>query len=125
MKPKKAPNADIGRCPCPCCGRSVPVRRNSAGKLYLICDFRRDGLGGCGMLTPNLNDGQAWIAERMTEAGQLEAGQVAQQQPVAPAEKPTPEQESERGAAYADDATRQAQRKEKGIFAGLLDTRIL
>lgn len=122
MKVKKPPNANMGTCPCPCCGRTVAVRQNSAGKLYLLCDFRRDGLGGCGMITPNLNDGQAWIRERWTEGGAIQAEK--------PAEKPpekTPEQVNEQAQRDAEAHTGKAnqQPKQKGVFAGLLDARIL
>lgn len=122
MKPKKPPNANVGTCPCPFCGRTVPVRRNTAGKLYLLCDFRREGLGGCGMLTPNLNDGQAWILERWNEGGAIQAEKPAEKAP-----EKTPEQVAEQGnlEAPAHDRKADQQPKQKGVFAGLLDARIL
>jgi len=56
---------DIGRCPCPMCRRSVPVRKNKKGRLYLYCG-PVDGFQGCGMLQPNLPGGQDWILEHAT-----------------------------------------------------------
>lgn len=108
--PKGQVNETIAHCPCPYCGRSVPVRRNSAGKLYQICDFRREGQGGCGMLTPNLRDGQEWIQQRMTSVGEK------------PKESAPPKEEPKDDAPPKADATKQ---KPEGLFSGLLDVRLL
>lgn len=46
-------NITVGKIKCPMMGDYAEVRKNSRGKLYYY--------GKAGMITPNREDGQAWI----------------------------------------------------------------
>lgn len=93
------PRDDIGRVPCPMCRRSVPVRKNRKGRLYMYCG-PTDGYPGCGMLQPNLPGGQDWILEHATMNGpdgppacDPAGGEAAPPEPT-PEKKPPPKKRS-------------------------------
>ena len=114
----KQKNPDVGTCACPMCQRPAPVRRNSSGKLYLVCDHRAAGGGGCGMLTPNLNGGQAWIAERLQPVTAAPA--------AAPEAAPVTDTETGKTAnGNGNGNIRPAASQEPGIFASIMKVRLL
>lgn len=110
-KPKKQPNAEVGRCNCAFCGREASVRRNSAGKLYYLCGPAADGHQGCGMITPNLRAGQAWMEANTRAASAPAAPPVTETPPAEPAAPPVNVTEEKAPAP--------------GLFSALLNTRIL
>lgn len=117
MKTRKPVNQDCGEIDCPFCGRAVPVRRNSGGKLYFLCDFRRTGAGGCGMIPPNLDDGQAWIAARMRPVKETPPApaEPVEKPPAAPVVTETP----------PPAAPVKVNEPKPGIFTDLLKARLL
>ena len=78
-------NPDIGRIKCPCCKEDAPVRKESRGKrsLYVAC-------GRCGMLTPRLPAGQAFILDNAEIWGEDKADEARQRTVIEPPPKPAP-----------------------------------
>lgn len=116
-KARKPVNGDVGEIDCPFCGRPVPVRRNAGAKLYFLCDFRRTGGGGCGMITPNLNDGQSWLSARMRPVKEPAPA------PAEPVEKPATAPVVTETPPPA--APVKVNEQKPGLFTDLLKARIL
>jgi hypothetical protein len=101
-------NPQIGTLTCAFCGRIGSVRKNSAGKLYYLCNGSADA-PGCGMLTPNLPGGQAWVRNNMTATD------------AAPAAAPAPAVTEK----HDEKPPQPAPEKKLGLFESLLNARVL
>lgn len=123
MKTKRTPNAEVGKVGCAFCGRQASARRNSAGKLYYLCNGE-PGAPGCGMITPNLPGGQAWMAANLR--AEPAPAPVTATPPAAPKTDhqapPAPVNVNEQPAPPAPvDEPAQA----PGFFSQILNTRIV
>lgn len=124
----------VGEVACPCCGGLAPVRRNKRGKFYVYCAPGDDRGEGCGMLTPNLPGGQAWIMDHahLYTAGETPAPlrRMAEEIAAPPAartpEKPAPKTRPSAPAPAAKPAGNPVNEKSpvlagrRGLFGGLL-----